>query len=172
MMEKSKLPNCIYLTGFMGAGKSSVGKRLAPRLELPFYDLDRVIEAQQQQTINTIFQNHGENYFRDLELQALSELDKGVIALGGGAFMQKPVRDLLQTKGIVIFLDWPFEILYRRVRHSKHRPLVGDQSKLLELYNMRYRLYLKADLVWQSKSPHRESVKQVVKCIQKQVAEM
>lgn len=166
MSLNSQMP-CIYLTGFMGAGKSAVGRLLAPRLELPFYDLDKVIEAHEKQRIADLFKTQGEAYFRECELRSLQDIDRGVVALGGGAFIQPEIREMVLQKGKVIFLDWPFSILYRRVRYSKHRPLVDNRTKLESLYELRYPDYCKANLIWKSVEPHRETVKQVVKRIQK-----
>jgi shikimate kinase len=157
----------IYLTGFMGVGKSAVGRMLAPRLELPFVDLDRLIESKYGTSIPRIFEERGEAYFRDSEFDTVQEIGKGVIALGGGAFIQEPLRDWVLQKGIVIFIDWPFDVIYRRVRNSKNRPLVQSKNQLNALFLHRYPLYQKAHITWQSKPPHRESVKQVVKGIQK-----
>lgn len=162
----------IFLTGFMGAGKSSVGRMLAPRLELPFFDLDRVVEQRLEKSIPQIFAEHGEAYFRECELESVQTLDAGVIALGGGAFVQEPIRSWTLAQGIVIFIDWPFEVLYRRVRNSKHRPLVKSKDELYSLFEQRYAHYQKATFAWRSAAPYRESVKQVVKSIQRKLREL
>src|ERR1039458_2871385 len=106
----------IYLLGFMGSGKSTVGKLLATKLGWPFIDLDTVIEAGQGLSIRAIFENSGEVFFRQLERAALTETSKSepaVIALGGGTFAQPPNVDLIrETGGITVWLDCPAEVLW------------------------------------------------------------
>jgi shikimate kinase len=122
----------IYLTGFMGSGKSSVGKILAHRLGAPFLDLDHEIERQANQSIAGIFDQRGENSFREMERSALElfVMDPFVMATGGGAFIFN--RDWMLKHGVVVFLDIPFEHLVQRIGADPQRPLWSNAKKLYE----------------------------------------
>ena len=158
-MKKTKF----CLTGFMGAGKTTVGCALADRLALPFFDLDVEIERGEGRTIPDIFSVSGEAFFRDLEVTYLRRLPAmAVIALGGGAYTTQAVRDHILEQGLAIYLDWPFEILLERVAGDPNRPLAIDAERLAALYERRRPIYLQADLVWQSYPPYHESVEDIV----------
>jgi shikimate kinase len=139
----------IYLIGFMGAGKSSVGAILAEQMGWPFVDLDTVIEAGQGATIRQIFEQAGEPFFRQIEHAALVEVIKkepAVIALGGGTFVQKPNFDLVrQTRGATIWLDCPIEELWQRCSTMDNRPLFRDRESFVKLYEQRLPYYLQAE---------------------------
>ncbi|MGA3166870.1 MAG: shikimate kinase [Terriglobia bacterium] len=139
----------IYLLGFMGSGKSTVGKLLATKLGWPFIDLDTVIEAGQGSSIRAIFENSGEVFFRQLERAALTETSKSepaVIALGGGTFAQPPNVDLIrETGGITVWLDCPAEVLWARCESMDNRPLFRDAPSFRRLLVDRLPYYRLAD---------------------------
>ena len=142
----------MFLVGFMGAGKSSVGLALSRKLGWPFEDLDERIEAQQGRSIEQIFQQSGESTFRQIEHAALRSLipDLGaspkVVAVGGGAYAQANNAALLEDAGFpAIFLDAPVEELFRRCQEQQlKRPLRGDLEEFRRLYETRRPCYLKA----------------------------
>ena len=137
----------IVLVGFMGSGKTTVGRRLAQHLNLPFVDLDDRIEAAEGRAISDIFAHDGEPAFRDLEHRelGLALAGEGVLALGGGAYVQPRNRDLLRGQAKVIWLDVPFERALRRVSGAGHRPLAKDPVKFAELFEARRAAYAQAD---------------------------
>lgn len=137
----------IVLIGFMGAGKSTIGKRLAEGLSLNFCDSDERIEEVAKTSIANIFELQGEEYFRSLEYKVLSELIQlsgAVISTGGGAIMNKELFDLLLSKGLVIYLDATIETLFERLKDSSNRPLLfgndplGQMKKILKLRQPEY----------------------------------
>jgi shikimate kinase len=131
----------------MGSGKTTVGRRLAQHLNLPFVDLDDRIEAAEGRKISDIFAHDGEPAFRDIEHRELARTlsGDGVLALGGGAYVQARNRDLLRGQATVIWLDVPFERALRRVSGAGHRPLAKDPVKFAELYQARREAYAQAD---------------------------
>lgn len=139
----------IYLVGFMGAGKSSVGTILAQQMGWPFVDLDTVIEAGQGASIRHIFERSGEPFFRQIEHAALVEVARrspAVIALGGGTFVQKANLDLIrQTHGATIWLDCPIKELWQRCSTMDNRPLFRDRESFFELYKQRLPYYRQAE---------------------------
>ena len=117
----------IVLVGMMGAGKTSVGRRLAAHLHLPFVDADGEIEAGAQMTVPEIFERFGEPYFREGERKVLARLlseGQKVLATGGGAFMNEATRARIAQSGVSIWLKPDFEVLMRRVRKRSNRPLL------------------------------------------------
>ena len=142
----------IFLVGFMGAGKTSVGKILARRLGWVFEDLDHRIEAREGRTVEQIFRESGEADFRRIETAALRELLEGlgsahrVVALGGGAFPQPENAALLGPPDLAsVFLDGPVEELFRRChKQDVDRPLRGTLEGFQQLYQLRRPLYMKA----------------------------
>lgn len=140
----------IYLLGFMGTGKSSVGALLAQQMGWPFADLDTIIEAGQGATIRQIFEQAGEPFFRQLEHAALEEVSRKeplVIALGGGTFVQKANFNLIrQTRGVTIWLDCPLEELWQRCSTMDNRPLFRDRESFSRLYEQRLPHYRQADV--------------------------
>jgi len=136
----------VFLIGFMGVGKTSVGMALSQRLGWRFVDLDRQIEARAGRTIANIFRELGEENFREMETEALSKLldalhdgDPTIVALGGGAFVQPANRTLLETAGVrVIYLDAPLDELRRRLGEAdSSRPLFADAERFRLLYEQR-----------------------------------
>ena len=134
----------VFLCGFMGCGKSTVGRKLAAKLGCPFTDMDAWIEETAGMTIPEIFAGKGEAYFRDLETQAVRTLagHTGVIACGGGAMLREENARIAQGAGAVVLLDLPFSICYERIAGSD-RPIVQRSSReeLLALYNTRLPVY-------------------------------
>ncbi len=142
----------IYLVGFMGSGKSTVGKLLAERLGWTFVDLDEEIEAEQKTTIAEIFAKQGEERFRELETEAIRKRVKvvrsgrpTVLALGGGAFVREENYELLADHGVTVWLDCPLEIAWRRVEPCTNRPLARDAAKFAELFAARRPGYARAE---------------------------
>jgi shikimate kinase len=137
----------IYLVGFMGAGKSSVGRQLAKRLGWKFADLDREIERTEHQSIPEIFERSGEPYFREVEskcLQALSRQRQVVVALGGGAFADPANRELAAASGLTVWLKVSFATVVTRVKMDGSRPKFGSKEQAEALYNSRQEFYSQA----------------------------
>ena len=141
----------LLLTGMMGVGKSTVGKKLAKKLKLKFIDIDKIIEKKEKRTIKEIFENKGEGYFRKIEKRiSLEELKKSdaVIALGGGAFMDSSIRKEAKNLSISFWLDLGLRPLLIRLKNVKKRPLL-DQDSLEEsvnkIYSQRKKIYNKSN---------------------------
>lgn len=130
----------IYLIGMPGSGKSTLGKRLAERLNMPFIDLDHYIEEKSLLYIDEIFQMYGEDKFREIETQCLKEVkDKqAVIATGGGIVMKKENKSYMN--GLVIYIDTPIEVIEKRLKSSYQRPLL-EETTLETLYDVRFLKY-------------------------------
>lgn len=144
----------IALVGFMGSGKTSVGRKLAQSLNFKFTDTDELIEKEQGETIKEIFKNKGEKYFRHLEKEVIAKVAEGkeqVIACGGGAVLDSLNVSVLKKKGLIVYLMASFNVLYERTRVSSDRPLleVADpRREAKRIYNMRQATYQKvADIV-------------------------
>ncbi len=139
----------IYLLGFMGSGKSTVGALLARELGWPFIDLDTTIETAERKTIREIFENEGEAPFRAIEHVVLTEASKtepAVISLGGGTFAQKPNLDFIRAAdGVTIWLDCSITGLRVRCARMTNRPLFRDPASFEELFNQRLPYYQLAD---------------------------
>src|SRR6201984_2500659 len=134
-------PRLIVLVGMMGAGKSTIGRRLAARLRLPFVDADSEIEAAAGMTIPEIFEVHGEPHFRDGEARVIARLlesGPAVLATGGGSFMREETRQRVREKAVSIWLKADADIIMRRVKRRADRPLLQTEdpaatvSRLLE----------------------------------------
>jgi shikimate kinase len=143
----------IYLAGFMGSGKSVIGRLLAHEMGWSFFDLDSEIEAAEKTSIAEIFEARGEPAFRRIETAMLRQhvawIERGrpaVVALGGGTFAQPENREILQDRGVTVWLDCPFEIVTRRVGRASHRPLARDPEKLAALYRERLESYRLAEI--------------------------
>lgn len=134
----------IFLCGFMGCGKSTIGAKLSKLLGVPFTDMDTYIEEQAGRTIPEIFEQDGEAHFRDLETQAVRELAdrEGVIACGGGAMLREINAKIAAENGTVVFLDVPFRTCYVRIANTD-RPIVRSSTRqqLYGRYTKRRRLY-------------------------------
>lgn len=135
----------IYLCGFMGCGKTTVGRNIAKKLGCEFYDLDHYIEEKEGMSIPEIFSKHGEGYFRDAESKAIEEFrdKKGVVATGGGALLSEKNAEIANDCGITVFIDTDFEICYSRIKGDKNRPIAFNSTKeqLVERFESRYPLY-------------------------------
>lgn len=143
----------IFLIGFMGAGKTTVGQALARLLNRQFVDLDQVIEARVGKSISDIFAGMGESKFRRLESDAIDECrgrGRTVIALGGGAYASEENRNVLRGIGKTVWLDCPLEICLQRVTGDRSRPLATDDAQMRELFERRRPAYAQADHVVQN----------------------
>jgi shikimate kinase len=150
----------VYLTGFMGSGKSTIGPILANCLAYDFVDLDREIELHEGVSIARIFRDRGEKYFRRKEKEWVLDVStrlRTVISLGGGALVDQESYRIVRQSGLLIYLKLPPEELYERLRRQIHRPLLTDdkgrflrgaelQSRIETLYRERHALYESADL--------------------------
>jgi shikimate kinase len=162
----------IVLVGMMGAGKSSVGRRLAARLELPFVDADSEIEAAAGMAIPDIFAAHGEEAFRSGETRVICRLLDGgpqVLATGGGAFMGAETRAAIRAKGVSVWLKADFDVLMRRVKRRNDRPLLKTSDPadtLRRLMDERAPVYAQADLTIESRDvPHSVVVDDIVSAL-------
>ena len=169
MILKLKRTPSIYLVGFMGSGKSTVGRALADELGWHFVDLDEEIERRAGAAISTIFDQHGERVFRNLESEALRQIVRGVqsgrphvVSLGGGALLSENNFDLVSNHGITVWLDCPLEMLERRVASAQHRPLARDPVRFRELFEVRKPGYARADYRIEVDG---DDARQVVACI-------
>lgn len=150
----------VYLTGFMGSGKSTIGPILANCLAYDFMDLDREIELEEGSSIARIFRDRGEEYFRRKEKEwvlHLSTRPHTVISLGGGALVDQESYRIVRQSGLLIYLQLPPDELYERLRRQIHRPLLTDnrgrflrgaelRARIETLYRERHTLYESADL--------------------------
>ena len=162
----------IVLVGLMGAGKSTVGRRLAKRLGLDFVDSDDEIERAADHKISEIFDRFGEPSFRDGERRVIARLIEGppkVIATGGGAFMNDATRRLILERCIAVWLDVDPEVLAERVSRRDHRPLLKDREALpllRELARLRNPTYAEAHLhIRGEPAPHDRLVQQIVEAV-------
>lgn len=149
---KPRPARSVVLIGLMGAGKSSVGARLAQSLGVAFRDSDAEVEAAANRSIAEIFENHGEAYFRDGERRVIARLidgPPGVIATGGGAFMNAETRALLRARTVSVWLRADLETLAARTLGRTHRPLLNGpdpRGMLARLIEERYPVYAEADI--------------------------
>ena len=141
----------LVLTGMMGVGKSTVGKGMAKKLSYDFIDIDKLIETNEKATINNIFKNKGEDYFRKIETKTtLQELKRknSIISLGGGAFLSKLIRKAVKNSSISFWLDIDIDILVSRLNKSKKRPLLYEKDlneTVNKIYSLRKKSYNEAD---------------------------
>ncbi len=159
----------VVLVGLMGCGKSAIGRRLAGRLGLPFVDADEEIERAAGKSIEDIFADHGEPYFRDGERKVLARLLRSgpqVLATGGGAFMNEETRAAVGGGGVSVWLKADLPLLVRRVGRRGNRPLlkVADPETVLKnLMATRYPVYAQADITVESRDvPHEVIVAEIV----------
>ena len=148
----------IVLVGMMGAGKSSIGRRLAGRLGIPFIDADTEIENAAGMTIPEIFDKHGEPYFRAGEKRVIARLlgnGPQVLATGGGAMMDQNTRDLIHIKGISVWLKADLEVLLKRTKRRNDRPLA---EKIKDLLPQREPVYSLSDIVVKSRDEPHETI--------------
>jgi shikimate kinase len=162
----------IALVGLMGVGKSSVGRRLANALDLPFRDADAEVEAAAGRSISDIFIDLGEDAFREGERRVIArllDLPPHVLATGGGAFMHEQTRALIKSKAVSVWLKADLEILARRVSRKDTRPLLAGKDPLAVLQRLadaRYPLYSQADIVVETgDAAHHVTVEQVINAL-------
>lgn len=159
----------VFLVGFMGAGKSSLGKKLASKLNLSFLDLDEVIEKEQKMTVDEIFESKGEEHFRSLEKDWIFNLtdQAGVYALGGGTPCQDGIMELLREKGVPVYVKVAPGIIVSRLQSSETiRPLIApfkdDKSQLMtyvqEKLQERQSFYLKSKIIFESSNMNAEKL--------------
>jgi len=139
----------LYLVGFMGSGKTTVGWRLAERRGMPFVDLDTAFEAMAGRTIRATFETHGEPWFREREAELLhgtEDLPEAVVALGGGTFMVPANRAFVKSRGASAFLDVPFDVIAARLGgKTADRPLFSSLEEAHALYETRRPFYKMSD---------------------------
>ncbi|MBC7985803.1 MAG: shikimate kinase [Sphingomonadaceae bacterium] len=164
----------IVLVGLMGTGKSTIGRRLAARLNLPFTDADQEIEAAAGMSVGEIFERFGEPYFRDGERRVIARLIDGapkVIATGGGAFINEETRALILATGVAIWLDADLDTLAERVARRDTRPLLkgrDPRETLAELAAARNPIYAEAHLHIRSETqPHEATVDKILEALRK-----
>ncbi|MFH1784371.1 MAG: shikimate kinase [bacterium] len=143
----------IALTGFMGTGKTAVGKKLAKKLDMKYIDTDLMIEKEAGLTIPGIFKKFGEPCFRDLETKAVksaAKLDNCVIATGGGVVLRKQNMEALQKNAVVVCLEANVDVIMKRTSKNRKRPLLADvedtRKKIKEMLSFRKPFYKRADL--------------------------
>lgn len=171
-LRKALGTRSVVLIGMMGAGKSSVGRRLAARLGLPFVDADAEIESAAGSSITDIFARHGEAHFREGERKVIARLlgsGPQVLATGGGAWMNEQTRDSVAAGGVSVWLKADIETLARRVRRRNDRPLLqgGDvAAKLRRLSLERDPVYALADIIVRSRDvPHDDVVAEIIEAL-------
>jgi shikimate kinase len=163
---------CVVLIGMMGAGKSTIGRRMAARLRLPFLDADTEIETAAGMSIPDIFETHGEPHFRDGEARVIARLlDSGpaVIATGGGAFMRDETRGRVRDKAVSIWLKADADIIMKRVRRRSDRPLLQNadpEGTVSRLLGEREPVYQTADITILSRDvPHDKIVDECIEAL-------
>jgi shikimate kinase len=172
---REKLGNhSIVLVGLMGAGKSSIGRRLAEKLDVPFVDADHEIEIAADKTIPEIFKDHGEAYFREGERRVISRLIENgaqVLSTGGGAFINEETRQGIQSRGISVWLKADLSLLMKRVMKRADRPLLqteDPEAVMQKLMDQRYPIYATADVTVESRDvQHTQMVNEVIKVLAK-----
>ena len=163
---------CVVLIGMMGAGKSTIGRRMAARLRLPFLDADTEIETAAGMSIPDIFEAHGEPHFRDGEARVIARLLEGgpaVIATGGGAFMREETRNRVRDKAVSIWLKADADVIMKRVRRRSDRPLLQNadpEGTVSRLLGEREPVYGTADLIILSRDvPHDRIVDECIEAL-------
>jgi len=159
----------ICFTGMMGSGKSIIGRQFAKIVNYEFFDTDSLIEKKSGQTIEQIFNNRGEKYFREYEKNIISDIlkrDNCIISLGGGSILSKSIRKLVKKNSFNIYLEVDIEVLYKRVSQSKKRPLLKNQNirkKIEELQTSRNKYYKKADLILNNSYQQKTLLEELIK---------
>ncbi len=166
----------VVLVGMMGAGKSSIGRRLAARLAIPFVDADAEIEAAADMSIPEIFETHGETYFRAGEARVIARLLDGgpqVLGTGGGAYMNADTRAAIGSRGVSFWLKADFDVLLRRVRRRSDRPMLhtaDPEETLRSLMAERSPVYALADATIVSRdAPHEKIVDEIIDELSRQL---
>ena len=161
----------ISLCGMMGSGKSVIGKILANRLDYNFIDIDNIIEMDAGKTIKKIFEEDGEEFFRDLEEKITINILKHketIVSLGGGAIINKKIRSLIKKNSYNIYLNVDVDILTKRLQNSKTRPLIYKKNlkkELINLKNIREKFYQKADLIVKNEKNIIETTENIIEKI-------
>jgi len=161
----------ISLCGMMGSGKSAIGKILANKLDYNFIDVDKMIEADAGKTIKKIFEEDGEQYFRDLEEKItinILELKETIVSLGGGAIINKNIRGSIEKNSYNIYLNVDIDVLTKRLQNSKTRPLIYKKNlkkELINLIGIREKFYRKADLIVKNEKNIIETTENIIKKI-------
>ena len=157
----------ICLIGLMGSGKSVIGKSLARELNIKYYDSDKLIEKKLNKSINQIFSDHGEKYFRNIEesiVLSLLEKKNCVISLGGGSILSDISRKAIVINSFTIYLKVDIETLYERLKKSKKRPLINNKNikeKLIHLSKDRKKYYRKANLIINNSQNTKDVLKKI-----------
>ena len=161
----------ITLCGMMGSGKSAIGKILANKLNYNFIDVDKMIEIDAGKTIKKIFEEDGEQYFRDLEEKKtinILELKETIVSLGGGAIINKNIRGSIKKNSYNIYLNVNIDILTKRLQNSKTRPLIYKKNlkkELINLIGIREKFYRKADLIVKNEKNIIETTEDIIEKI-------
>lgn len=156
----------VYLIGFMGSGKTAVGKCLADKLKLKFIDLDDIIEAREDRKIKDIFTQHGEPYFRRKEKEAVRDISQEqnlVVATGGGVVVDPENLVMLKKSGVLIYLHCSPDVVFKRTKDQSQRPLLNikePKKKIKDLLDKRAAYYAKADYKIDTSSKSIEEVAQ------------
>jgi shikimate kinase len=162
----------IILTGFMGVGKTSVGMQLAKDLGYTFVDIDKLIETDQNLSITSLFSKFGEPYFREVEETIIRQVMTGegqVVSTGGGAVIRDANREAFKKAGYVVCLAASPEVIYGRIKHETHRPLLQTaepKAKIKELLDSRAKFYAQADACIDTSD---KSVDDVIKAIKERI---
>ena len=159
----------IYLVGFMAAGKTTVARAIARRLDWRAEDVDELIEARERLTVADIFARHGEPYFRSLEreiLQLLLPLRHTVVATGGGTFMDPESQQAIQLDGTSVWLDVPFDTVVARLPSDSRRPLAADRAHMERLFLMRQAAYARAHLRVEATGPAELVAERILEALQ------
>jgi shikimate kinase len=177
LAEGLVLDRTLALVGLMGAGKTTVGRRLAVALDLPFADADAEITTAAGQSIPEIFEQHGECEFRRGERQVIARLLEGsphVLATGGGAFIDPRTRALMKEKAITIWLKAPLDVLMKRVAKRDDRPLLKEddpRAVMQKLMDERYPIYAEADVTVESSAgPHNTAAAAILNALRAYLA--
>jgi shikimate kinase len=172
-------PRSLVLVGMMGAGKSSIGRKLAQRLNLPFVDADAEIEQAACMSISEIFARHGEPYFRTGEARVIARLLDGgpqVLATGGGAFMHPQSREAIRAKAVSIWLKAEYDVLMKRIKRRGDRPMLKTDDPgetLRRLMQERDPVYAEADVIVNSRDvPHEIIIAEIISAVTPRLAEL
>jgi shikimate kinase len=155
----------IYLVGFMAAGKSTVARALAARLDWRAEDVDELIEARERRPVADIFARHGETYFRAVEREILGlllPLRHAVVATGGGTFMDADNRAAINLDGLSVWLDVPFDVVLTRIPADGRRPLAADRLQMERLFAARQAAYAQAHLRLDAGTARAEEIAELI----------
>ena len=163
----------ICLIGLMGSGKSVIGKNLSNLYNISYFDTDIEIEKIEGKSINTIFTDYGENYFRNIEEKICLKIlnnENCIISLGGGSVTNSKIRNMIDKNSYSIYLKVDIDILEKRLKYSKKRPLLKVKNKkkiIMELYKQRKKFYENADLIIENNFDKKEIVTNISESINK-----